>query len=94
MMKTHTVTHSEDLSTFLNDTFHIYTILYSRCHWFFTQNVITLLCKSSRNLSMLVILNCNNDGVGKSFPDCINRLRRRDNQFLPCAEDQSLINIM
>jgi len=56
--------------------------------------MVSLLSKSFRNFDMLVILDCDNDSVGKSFPDRADRLSRRNDQFLPCVEDQGLINIV
>jgi len=56
--------------------------------------MVSLLSKSLRNFNMLVILDCDDDSVGKSFPNCTDRLSRRNDQFLPCVEDQGFINIM
>jgi hypothetical protein len=57
------MSHSENDSCFFDCAFHFQAVARAGRHGFFAENMITLLCKRSRDFSMKVVLNSDDDGI-------------------------------
>jgi hypothetical protein len=88
------MTHSKDLSALFDDAFHLYTVWYTGRHRFLTQDMVSLLSERFSDLGMLVIQDGDDDSIGQSFANSADGLRRRNDQFLPCVEDQGLVDVV
>jgi hypothetical protein len=56
--------------------------------------MVSLLSERFSDLGMLVIQDGDDDSIGQSFANSADGLRRRNDQFLPCVEDQGLVDVV